>query len=115
MIISHMHWDHADGMDLFPNARIWLQKDELHLLRRRRLAIAAIRTVASTPTTSSRSSSSISQGRVGFVDGDDQEILPGITCLHRRQAYLRLAVRHRQHRRRNRRAGQRQHVSLRES
>ena len=24
-----MHWDHADGMDLFPNARIWIQKDEL--------------------------------------------------------------------------------------
>ena len=23
-----MHWDHADGMDLFPRARIWLQKDE---------------------------------------------------------------------------------------
>jgi glyoxylase-like metal-dependent hydrolase (beta-lactamase superfamily II) len=29
VIISHMHWDHADGMDLFPNARIWIQKDEL--------------------------------------------------------------------------------------
>jgi len=28
VIISHMHWDHADGMDLFPNARIWIQKDE---------------------------------------------------------------------------------------
>ena len=29
VIISHMHWDHADGMDLFPKAKIWLQKDEL--------------------------------------------------------------------------------------
>src|ERR1700751_2887852 len=28
VIISHMHWDHADGMDLFPNAKIWIQKDE---------------------------------------------------------------------------------------
>jgi glyoxylase-like metal-dependent hydrolase (beta-lactamase superfamily II) len=28
VIISHMHWDHADGMDLFPNARIWIQKGE---------------------------------------------------------------------------------------
>ncbi|HSV33314.1 MAG TPA: N-acyl homoserine lactonase family protein [Pyrinomonadaceae bacterium] len=28
VIISHMHWDHADGMDLFPHARIWIQKDE---------------------------------------------------------------------------------------
>jgi glyoxylase-like metal-dependent hydrolase (beta-lactamase superfamily II) len=28
VIISHMHWDHADGMDLFPRAKIWIQKDE---------------------------------------------------------------------------------------
>lgn len=28
VVISHMHWDHADGMDLFPRARIWVQKDE---------------------------------------------------------------------------------------
>ena len=28
LIISHMHWDHAGGMDLFPNARVWIQKDE---------------------------------------------------------------------------------------
>ena len=29
VIITHMHWDHADGMDLFPKARIWIQKEEL--------------------------------------------------------------------------------------
>jgi glyoxylase-like metal-dependent hydrolase (beta-lactamase superfamily II) len=23
LIITHMHWDHAGGMDLFPKARIW--------------------------------------------------------------------------------------------
>src|ERR1043165_3703783 len=28
VIITHMHWDHADGMDLFPKAKIWIQKDE---------------------------------------------------------------------------------------
>lgn len=28
VIITHMHWDHADGMDLFPNAKIWIQQDE---------------------------------------------------------------------------------------
>src|SRR5438270_76284 len=30
VVITHMHWDHADGMDLFPKARIWIQKDEYH-------------------------------------------------------------------------------------
>src|SRR5438876_7673880 len=29
VIISHIHWDHADGFDLFPNAKIWIQKDEI--------------------------------------------------------------------------------------
>ena len=28
VVITHMHWDHADGMDLFPNAKIWIQQDE---------------------------------------------------------------------------------------
>jgi glyoxylase-like metal-dependent hydrolase (beta-lactamase superfamily II) len=28
VIITHMHWDHADGMDLFPKARIWIQQEE---------------------------------------------------------------------------------------
>src|SRR5438067_9101305 len=28
IIITHAHWDHAGGADLFPNATIWIQKDE---------------------------------------------------------------------------------------
>ena len=28
VILSHVHWDHADGTDLFPKAQIWVQKDE---------------------------------------------------------------------------------------
>jgi glyoxylase-like metal-dependent hydrolase (beta-lactamase superfamily II) len=28
LIVSHMHWDHAGGVDLFPAARVWIQKDE---------------------------------------------------------------------------------------
>lgn len=28
IIISHVHWDHLDGADLFPNARIWIQRAE---------------------------------------------------------------------------------------
>ena len=28
IFVSHMHWDHAGGIDLFPNARVWIQKDE---------------------------------------------------------------------------------------
>jgi glyoxylase-like metal-dependent hydrolase (beta-lactamase superfamily II) len=28
IFLTHMHWDHAGGIDLFPSARIWVQKDE---------------------------------------------------------------------------------------
>src|ERR1700742_1152714 len=28
VIITHAHWDHADGADLFPKAQLWIQKDE---------------------------------------------------------------------------------------
>ena len=28
IILSHAHWDHMGGIDLFPDATIWIQKDE---------------------------------------------------------------------------------------
>lgn len=28
IFLTHMHWDHAGGLDLFPAARVWVQKDE---------------------------------------------------------------------------------------
>jgi glyoxylase-like metal-dependent hydrolase (beta-lactamase superfamily II) len=28
IFLSHMHWDHAGGIELFPTARIWVQKAE---------------------------------------------------------------------------------------
>ena len=79
VIVSHMHWDHADGMDLFPKARIWLQKEELEYY-------------AGSAWQSRRTHSGIdpddvmvavklnTQGRVGLVNGDAQEVLPGITA-----------------------------------
>jgi glyoxylase-like metal-dependent hydrolase (beta-lactamase superfamily II) len=28
VVISHAHWDHMGGIDLFPKATVWIQKDE---------------------------------------------------------------------------------------
>lgn len=28
VIISHVHWDHMGGIDLFPNATVWIQREE---------------------------------------------------------------------------------------
>lgn len=79
VIITHMHWDHADGMDLFPKARVWLQKDEYTYYTGEAwqkknthggiepddvLAVVKLNM----------------EGRVGLVNGDAQEIVPGITC-----------------------------------
>ena len=80
VIISHAHWDHMGGLELFPNATIWIQKaeytyytgaawqpggkhggidaDDVTELLRRNL-----------------------RGQVRLVDGDDVEILPGIRAL----------------------------------
>jgi glyoxylase-like metal-dependent hydrolase (beta-lactamase superfamily II) len=79
VIITHMHWDHADGMDLFPNAKIWLQKEELEYYagsawqsRRTHGGIDPDDVLAAVRLNT--------QSRVGLVPGDAQEILPGITC-----------------------------------
>jgi len=79
VIISHMHWDHADGMDLFPNARIWIQKEELQYY--------AGEAWQSKETHGGIDEEDVltlvklnTQGRVGLVDGDAREIIPGITC-----------------------------------
>jgi glyoxylase-like metal-dependent hydrolase (beta-lactamase superfamily II) len=79
LIISHMHWDHADGMDLFPNARIWIQKDELQYY--------AGEAWQSKDTHGGIDEEDVltlvklnMQGRVDLVNGDAQEIIPGVTC-----------------------------------
>jgi len=79
VVITHMHWDHADGMDLFPKARIWLQKDELEYYAG---AAWQSRTTHGgiDPDDILAAVKLNTQGRVGLVNGDAQEILPGITC-----------------------------------
>jgi glyoxylase-like metal-dependent hydrolase (beta-lactamase superfamily II) len=78
IVVTHMHWDHADGIDLFPKARIWIQKDEFAYYTGQAwqpggkaggiepddvLALVKLNT----------------QRRVSLVDGDAKEILPGVT------------------------------------
>lgn len=30
IIVTHPHWDHIGGIDLFPNAMLWMQEDDYH-------------------------------------------------------------------------------------
>ena len=79
IVISHAHWDHVDGADLFPKATIWIQRKEYEYYlgeawhgrsthagvdEEDMMALLKINTA----------------GRVRFVEGDDQEPLPGVRC-----------------------------------
>ena len=77
VIITHMHWDHADGMDLFPNAKIWIQKDEYGYYtgaawqpggKSGGIEPDDVLTIVRLNTAH----------KVNLVDGDDREIIDGI-------------------------------------
>jgi len=79
VVVTHMHWDHADGMDLFPNARVWLQKEELEYYAGS--AWQSRRTHGGIDPDDAMAAVKLNlQGRMGLVNGDAQEILPGVTC-----------------------------------
>jgi glyoxylase-like metal-dependent hydrolase (beta-lactamase superfamily II) len=79
VIISHMHWDHADGADLFPKARIWVQRDEFTYYTGE--AWHAKRTHGGIEPDDVLSFIKMNiDGRVSFVEGDAQEIIPGLIC-----------------------------------
>lgn len=77
IIISHAHWDHMGGIDLFPKATVWIQKREFAYYtgdawqaggRHGGIDPEDVRALVQKNT----------EGHVRFVDGDDVEILPGI-------------------------------------
>ena len=77
IIFSHPHWDHIDGVTLFPNAQIWIQKEDFNYF-------------VSTAWQKGQSNGGFEKrdvramvdlnlaGKVNLVDGDDKEIMPGI-------------------------------------
>ena len=77
IILTHAHWDHADGVDLFPNARVWIQKDEYTYY------VGDNGTVAHSGGVDADDAKMLfalnAAGRVSLVDGDAKEILPGIS------------------------------------
>jgi glyoxylase-like metal-dependent hydrolase (beta-lactamase superfamily II) len=79
IIISHVHWDHVDGVDLFPNATVWIQREEYRYYTGE--AWHSQNTHGGVDEEDMRALLNVNmQGRLRFVDGDDQEILPAIRC-----------------------------------
>src|SRR5262249_21610134 len=78
VIVTHMHWDHADGVDLFPKARVWIQKDEYdYYTREARQPGGDHKDPA--PGYVLAMLKLDGEGRVSLVDGDAKEIIPGVT------------------------------------
>jgi glyoxylase-like metal-dependent hydrolase (beta-lactamase superfamily II) len=77
IILSHPHWDHIDGIDLFPNAHIWIQKEDFNYF---------VGTAWQSDSTNSGFNKRDVRklvdlnlaGRLTLIDGDDKEIIPGI-------------------------------------
>lgn len=77
IVISHAHWDHMGGIDLFPKAMVWIQHDEYRYYtgdawqkdgNHGGIDPADVEALVKLNT----------EHRVRFVDGDNVEILPGI-------------------------------------
>ena len=77
IVISHAHWDHMGGIDLFPKATVWIQKQEFAYYtgeawqpggKHGGIDKEDVRELVRLNT----------EGRLRLVDGDGVEVLPGI-------------------------------------
>jgi glyoxylase-like metal-dependent hydrolase (beta-lactamase superfamily II) len=79
IIISHAHWDHVDGADLFPKATVWMQREEYEYYTGE--AWHARNTHGGVDEEDVQMLVNINlAGRLRFVNGDDQQPVPGIRC-----------------------------------
>jgi glyoxylase-like metal-dependent hydrolase (beta-lactamase superfamily II) len=78
VVVTHMHWDHADGVDLFPKARVWIQREEYDYYTRKAREPGGDQN-SSIPAFVVALVNLNKLGRVHLVDGDAKEIIPGVT------------------------------------
>src|SRR5207244_12063159 len=77
VIITHMHWDHADGMDLFSKARIWIQDAEYAYYTGEAWRPGGSHSGIDAEDVLALVKAN-TEGRVRLVKGDDQEAIDGI-------------------------------------
>lgn len=75
IVVTHIHWDHADGVERFPNARIWLQRAEFEYYVG---ADGSAKDRAIDPEVAAMYRRLFDAGRVRFAEGDSAAIRPGI-------------------------------------
>lgn len=75
LVVTHIHWDHADGVERFPNARIWLQRAEFEYYVG---ADGSAKDRAIDPDVAAMYRRLFDTGRVRLAEGDSTEIRPGL-------------------------------------
>ena len=77
VVISHAHWDHMGGIDLFPHANIWIQKEEFRYYTAEAWQPGGNHGGID-PDDVQQLVRLNTEGRLRLVDGDNVEIFPGI-------------------------------------
>ena len=80
VILTHLHWDHIDGVTLFPNATVYVQKKERDFWLHDETALRHPFTFYLSDSIRQTCLDIEAAGRLRLVDGD-REILPGIDCV----------------------------------
>jgi glyoxylase-like metal-dependent hydrolase (beta-lactamase superfamily II) len=77
VVISHAHWDHMGGIDLFPKATVWIQKEEFRYYTGDAWQPGG-QHGGIDPEDAAELVRVNTEGRLRLVDGDNVEIFPGI-------------------------------------
>ena len=77
IVISHAHWDHMGGIDLFPKATVWIQKEEYRYYTGDAWQPGG-QHGGIDPEDAAELVRVNTEGRLRLVDGDNVEIFPGI-------------------------------------
>ncbi|MCA1583044.1 MAG: N-acyl homoserine lactonase family protein [Acidobacteria bacterium] len=77
VVISHAHWDHMGGIDLFPKATVWIQKQEFSYYTRDAWKPGGHHGGID-PDDVKVLERIHKDGRLRLVDGDNVAILPGV-------------------------------------
>jgi glyoxylase-like metal-dependent hydrolase (beta-lactamase superfamily II) len=77
IVVSHAHWDHLGGIDLFPKAIVWIQKEEYRYYTADAWQPGGDHDGID-PEDVKQLLQLNTEGRLRLVDGDNVEIFPGI-------------------------------------
>jgi glyoxylase-like metal-dependent hydrolase (beta-lactamase superfamily II) len=79
IVVSHAHWDHMGGIDLFPKAQVWIQKDEYRYYTGEAWQPGGDHGGID-PEDVKELVQLNTEGRLHLVDGENVEIFPGIVA-----------------------------------